>query len=70
MGDKSPIYLCLLLIERLETCALNREFEEDDEVTFSVIGPHCMHLSGFFYRENDQDKLGDDSRWYPSFAAA
>ncbi|CAI9774089.1 unnamed protein product [Fraxinus pennsylvanica] len=60
VGDKSPIYLCTLLPERLETCSLNLEFEED-EVTFSVIGPHSVHLSGFFYGENDQDKLGDDS---------
>ncbi|KAK6135270.1 hypothetical protein DH2020_030991 [Rehmannia glutinosa] len=40
VGDKKPIYVCSLLPERLETCALNLEFEEDDEVTFSIIGPH------------------------------
>ncbi|XP_022890284.1 peptidyl-prolyl cis-trans isomerase FKBP53-like isoform X2 [Olea europaea var. sylvestris] len=61
VGYKSPIYLCSLLPERLETCALNLEFEEEDEVTFSVIGPHSVHLSGFFYGENDQDKVRDDS---------
>ncbi|KAL2555995.1 Peptidyl-prolyl cis-trans isomerase FKBP53 [Forsythia ovata] len=61
VGDKSPIYLCSLLPEILETCALNHEFEEEDEVTFSVIGPHSVHLSGFFYGEHNQDKLGDDS---------
>ncbi|CAI9767623.1 unnamed protein product [Fraxinus pennsylvanica] len=62
VGDKSPIYLCSLLPEILETCTLNLEFEEEeDEVTFSVIGPHSVHLSGFFYGETDQDKFGDDS---------
>ncbi|CAA2988896.1 peptidyl-prolyl cis-trans isomerase FKBP53 [Olea europaea subsp. europaea] len=61
VGDKSPIYLCSLLPEILETCTLNLEFEEEDEVMFSVIGPHSVHLSGFFYGETDQDKLGDDS---------
>ncbi|KAI3458261.1 hypothetical protein Pfo_014924 [Paulownia fortunei] len=61
VGDKKPIYLCSLLPERLETCALNLEFEEDDEVTFSIIGPHSVHLSGFFYGDNeDQDDMGDD----------
>ncbi|KAK4385067.1 Peptidyl-prolyl cis-trans isomerase FKBP53 [Sesamum angolense] len=38
VGDKKPIYLCSLLPERLETCALNLEFEEDDEVTFEIVG--------------------------------
>ncbi|KAL2454925.1 Peptidylprolyl isomerase [Abeliophyllum distichum] len=61
VGDKKPIYLCSLLPERLETCALNLEFKEEDEVTFSVIGSHSVHLSGFFYSEDeDQDNLGDD----------
>lgn len=61
VGDKNPIYLCSLLPERIETCALNLEFEEDDEVSFFVNGPHTVHLSGFFYGEDeDQDNVGDD----------
>ncbi|PIN21085.1 FKBP-type peptidyl-prolyl cis-trans isomerase [Handroanthus impetiginosus] len=61
VGDKKPIYLCSLLPEKLENCALNLEFEEDDEVTFSIIGSHSVHLSGFFYGDNeDQDNFGDD----------
>ncbi|KAL0317705.1 UNVERIFIED_CONTAM: Peptidyl-prolyl cis-trans isomerase FKBP53 [Sesamum angustifolium] len=60
VGDKKPIYLCSLLPERLETCALNLEFEEDDEVTFEIVGPHSVHLTGFFYGDNeDQDNEGD-----------
>ncbi|KAL6580502.1 hypothetical protein OROMI_008526 [Orobanche minor] len=59
--DKKPIYLCSFLPERVETCALNLEFEEDDEVTFSIIGSHSVHLSGFFYIDSeDQNNLGDD----------
>ncbi|KAM3320130.1 peptidyl-prolyl cis-trans isomerase FKBP53 [Capsicum chacoense] len=49
VGDKEPIYLCSLLPKRLETCPLNLEFEEDEDVTFLVIGSHNVHLSGFFY---------------------
>ncbi|KAG8381466.1 hypothetical protein BUALT_Bualt06G0124800 [Buddleja alternifolia] len=54
--DKKPVYLCSLLPERLETCALNLEFDEDDgEVTFSVLGPQSVHLSGFFYGEAEDE---------------
>ncbi|XAR71792.1 Peptidylprolyl isomerase [Bertholletia excelsa] len=59
VGDKRPIYLCSLLPEKLETCPLNHEFEEDEEVIFSVIGPHSVHLSGFFHGES-QGYAGDD----------
>lgn len=60
VGDKKPIYLCSLLPEKIETCQLNLEFEEEDEVTFSVVGPHSVHLSGFFYGETEDDN-GSDS---------
>ncbi|XP_027161376.1 peptidyl-prolyl cis-trans isomerase FKBP53-like isoform X1 [Coffea eugenioides] len=59
VGDKKPIYLCSLLPEKLENCALNLEFEEDEEVTFSVIGPHSIHLSGFFFGETEDDGVLD-----------
>ncbi|KVI07189.1 Nucleoplasmin core domain-containing protein [Cynara cardunculus var. scolymus] len=59
VGDKKPIYLCSLLPRKMETCSLNIEFEEYDEVTFSVEGPHSIHLSGFFYGEKP-DSDGDD----------
>lgn len=59
VGDKRPIYLCSLLPDRIETCPLNLEFEEEDEVIFSVIGPHSIHLSGFFLGET-QDSARDD----------
>ncbi|KAM0061754.1 putative peptidylprolyl isomerase [Helianthus debilis subsp. tardiflorus] len=59
VGDKKPIYLCSLLPRKMETCSLNIEFEEYDEVTFSVEGPHSIHLSGFFYGE-EPNSDGDD----------
>ncbi|KAK2971744.1 hypothetical protein RJ640_022883, partial [Escallonia rubra] len=64
VGDKKPIYLCSLLPEKQETCPLNLDFEEDDEVRFSVIGPNSIHLSGFFYGES-QDDTGTDFGSYP-----
>ncbi|KAI7726064.1 hypothetical protein M8C21_009683 [Ambrosia artemisiifolia] len=59
VGDKKPIYLCSLLPRKMETCSLNIEFEEYEEVTFSVEGPHSIHISGFFYGEKP-DSDGDD----------
>ncbi|KAI5670192.1 hypothetical protein M9H77_10556 [Catharanthus roseus] len=60
VGDKQPIYLCSLLPEKVENCPLNLEFDEDEEVTFSVIGPHTIHLSGFFFGENEDGGESDD----------
>ncbi|XP_071711186.1 peptidyl-prolyl cis-trans isomerase FKBP53-like [Rutidosis leptorrhynchoides] len=59
VGEKKPVYLCSLLPKKMETCSLNIEFEEYDEVTFSVEGPHSVHLSGFFYG-GKPDSDGDD----------
>ncbi|CAH9059710.1 unnamed protein product [Cuscuta epithymum] len=64
IGGKKPIYLCSLLPERLETCPLNIEFDDEDEVTFSVKGNHHVHLSGFFLSECgdcDEDAYGSDA---------
>ncbi|XP_059304927.1 peptidyl-prolyl cis-trans isomerase FKBP53 isoform X2 [Lycium ferocissimum] len=63
VGDKEPIYVCSFLPEKLETCPLNLEFEEDEDVTFSVIGSHSVHLSGFFYGESE-DCCGNGSDDY------
>ncbi|CAN4080813.1 unnamed protein product [Withania somnifera] len=63
VGEKEPIYLCSLLPEKLETCPLNIQFEEEEDVTFSVIGSHSVHLCGFFYRESEdycEDEYGSD----------
>ena len=68
VGDKAPIYLCSLLPDRRETCPLNLEFEEDEKVTFSIVGPQSVHLSGFFYGDEseDEDESDEDGYgWYP-----
>lgn len=61
VGSKRPIYLCSLLPDKLETCALNLEFEEDEEVRFSVIGQHSIYLSGYFVGDcGDEDECGEE----------
>ncbi|XP_044468336.1 peptidyl-prolyl cis-trans isomerase FKBP53 isoform X2 [Mangifera indica] len=59
VGDKNPIFLCSLLPNQNESCSLNLEFNEDDLVTFSVIGPRSIHLSGYFVAD-DGDHLRDE----------
>ncbi|CAH9069789.1 unnamed protein product [Cuscuta europaea] len=64
LEGKKPIYLCSLLPEKLETCPLNIEFDDEDEVTFSVKGNHHVHLSGFFLSECedcDEEAYGSDA---------
>ncbi|XP_020230014.1 peptidyl-prolyl cis-trans isomerase FKBP53 [Cajanus cajan] len=58
-GHKSPVFLCSLIPDKIESCPLNLEFDADDLVAFSVIGPRSVHLSGFF-AATDGDALRDD----------
>lgn len=68
VGNKKPINLCSLLPDKMETCTLNLEFEEEEEVIFSVQGPQSIHLSGFFIGEPEEpmrdayesDSYGED----------
>lgn len=67
VGDKSPIFLCSLLPKKNESCPLNLEFEEDEEaVTFSVIGKQSVHLSGYFetYDEVEGEPVGEGFESY------
>lgn len=48
VGDKSPVLLCALLPDKSESLQLNLEFDEGEEVLFSVIGPRGVHLTGFY----------------------
>ncbi|KAH9781126.1 peptidyl-prolyl cis-trans isomerase FKBP43 [Citrus sinensis] len=67
VGDKSPVFLCSLFPEKAESCQLNLEFEEADEVVFSVIGPQSVHLTGYFLGASGQRyNLNDES--YPLLA--
>ncbi|KAK9103572.1 hypothetical protein Sjap_020826 [Stephania japonica] len=65
VGDKTPILLCSLTPERNDSCQLDLEFEEEDEVLFSVLGPHSVHLTGYYlgnaggYGGDGHDTLSD-----------
>lgn len=58
-GHRSPVFLCSLLPNKIESCSLNLEFDEEDLVAFSVIGTRSIHLSGYFAPDNGE-KLRDD----------
>lgn len=63
VGDGKPIFLCTLLPDKIETCPLNLEFEENDVVKFTVIGPSSIHLSGVVRgaeEEGDEDDYDSD----------
>ncbi|KAI4340201.1 hypothetical protein MLD38_025063 [Melastoma candidum] len=53
------IYLCVLTPDKTDSCSLDLEFDEDDNVTFSVIGSRSIHLSGYFLTD-DGERDGDD----------
>lgn len=60
IGNKNPFFLCSLFPEKSESLLLNLEFEEVDDVVFSVIGPRSIHLSGYYlgggqYRSLDKE---------------
>ncbi|GER49283.1 peptidyl-prolyl cis-trans isomerase [Striga asiatica] len=51
VGRRSPVLLCVLMPEKTESCHLELEFEEDDDVVFSVIGPRSVYLSGYYVQK-------------------
>ncbi|KAG2267145.1 hypothetical protein Bca52824_074224 [Brassica carinata] len=69
-GNKSPLFLCVLSPEKVDTCQLNIEFQEAEDVIFSVIGPRSVHLTGYFLARNgtgglslndeDSESFGED----------
>ncbi|KAK8947637.1 Peptidyl-prolyl cis-trans isomerase FKBP53 [Platanthera guangdongensis] len=63
VGNSSPVSLCTLIPNVSETCHLELEFEEDKEVTFSVLGPRSIHLTGY-YPGHVGRLNGDDSESY------
>ncbi|XP_068669837.1 peptidyl-prolyl cis-trans isomerase FKBP53-like isoform X2 [Aristolochia californica] len=65
LGDNSPVLLCALLPEKVESCSLSLEFEEEEEVNFSVDGPRSVHLTGFYFGpDNAVNQDSDDSDSY------
>nr|CAD1825085.1 unnamed protein product [Ananas comosus var. bracteatus] len=64
VGNNSPILICSLIPDSSETCHLELEFEEEDEVVFSVIGQRSVHLSGYYTGSGRRINDGDDEDSY------
>ncbi|XP_020573668.1 peptidyl-prolyl cis-trans isomerase FKBP53-like [Phalaenopsis equestris] len=66
VGNKSPVLLCSLIPNVSETCHLELEFEDDEEVIFSVLGQRSVHLTGYYLGHgpsldgNDTESYGED----------
>ncbi|PIA49976.1 hypothetical protein AQUCO_01300604v1 [Aquilegia coerulea] len=59
IGDKSPVLLCCLLPDKTESCPLDLEFEEEEDVIFSVLGPRSVHLGGYYLGSSCAHGHGD-----------
>lgn len=64
VGDKSPVFLCALLPDKTESCHLELEFEEADEVVLSVIGPRSVYLTGYYLGNGRHSNLNEDTDSY------
>ncbi|KAF5748003.1 FKBP-type peptidyl-prolyl cis-trans isomerase [Tripterygium wilfordii] len=67
VGNRSPVFLCSLFPEKLESSQLNLEFDEADDVVLSVLGPRSVHLTGYylvggrhFYPNDESESYGED----------
>lgn len=49
------MYLCALYPVSAESVQLNLEFEEAEDVVFSVLGPRSVFLTGFYMRGGQHD---------------
>ncbi|CAH1429157.1 unnamed protein product [Lactuca virosa] len=64
VGDKSPVLLCALLPDKTESLQLDLEFDEAEDVIFSVIGPRGVYLTGYYVGHSRQSIVQDDSESY------
>ncbi|XP_050240671.1 peptidyl-prolyl cis-trans isomerase FKBP43-like isoform X1 [Quercus robur] len=60
IGNKSPVFLCTLYPVNSESLQVNLEFEEADDVVFSVLGPRSIFLSGYYVSTSQQEPCGED----------
>ncbi|XP_030931873.1 peptidyl-prolyl cis-trans isomerase FKBP43-like isoform X1 [Quercus lobata] len=60
VGKKSPVFLCTLYPVNSESLQLNLEFEEADDVVFSVLGPRSIFLSGYYVSTSQLEPCGED----------
>ncbi|KAI7738115.1 hypothetical protein M8C21_014524 [Ambrosia artemisiifolia] len=61
VGDKRPVLLCALLPNKTESLQLDLEFDEAEDVMFSVIGPRGVYLTGYYVGHNRHSNMQDDS---------
>lgn len=64
VGNKSPVFLCALLPDKMESCHLDLEFEEADDVVFSVIGPRSVYLTGYYVSNDRHSAMNSDTESY------
>ncbi|GMI76805.1 hypothetical protein HRI_001349800 [Hibiscus trionum] len=64
VGNRMPVFLCSLFPDKAECCQLNLEFDESDEVVFSVIGPRTVHLTGYYMFSTSLHHHNDESESY------
>ncbi|KAK1266908.1 Peptidyl-prolyl cis-trans isomerase FKBP43 [Acorus gramineus] len=66
VGPNAPVLLCSLFPERKESVSLGLEFEEEDDVLFTVVGPRSVHLCGYYVGArrpcdgDETDSYGED----------
>ncbi|XP_075634298.1 peptidyl-prolyl cis-trans isomerase FKBP43-like isoform X3 [Castanea sativa] len=60
IGNKSPVFLCTLYPVNSESLQVNLEFEEADDVVFSVLGPRSIFLSGYYVSTSQREPCGED----------
>ncbi|XP_054779875.1 peptidyl-prolyl cis-trans isomerase FKBP43-like isoform X3 [Prosopis cineraria] len=64
VGNSSPVYLCSLSSGTNESLQLHLEFEEVDDVIFSVIGPRSIHLCGYYLGNSRRTNVIEESESY------
>ncbi|KAI3498494.1 hypothetical protein L1887_34269 [Cichorium endivia] len=64
VGDKSPVLLCALLPDKTESLQLDLEFDEAEDVIFSVIGPRGVYLTGYYVGHSRHSIMQDDTESY------
>ncbi|EPS73355.1 hypothetical protein M569_01404, partial [Genlisea aurea] len=66
VGNRTPVLLCVLIPNQTESCHLDLEFEEADDVVFSVLGPRSVYLTGYYVRpsksnaQSETESYGED----------
>ncbi|GFP90651.1 peptidyl-prolyl cis-trans isomerase fkbp43 [Phtheirospermum japonicum] len=64
VGKRSLVLLCALLPNKTESCHLDLEFEEPDDVVFSVIGPRSVYLICYYIQKIRQSNTPSDTESY------